>query len=462
MKEKPKPYLIASYCKGCGRCIDACPKGCIHEGTTINSFSGLIPVELQLDQCNGCGLCLSACPEPYGLRVPDECFEAEFPDFESLSNLHSKHVFSAAPIPDEPIPLMATKTLVIKGMHASAIGALLAGCRHFFGYPITPSTEGAELMAKLLPELNGIFVQAVSEVATVNFMYGCAAAGLPCMTFTSSPGFSLMLEGLSYMIGAELPAVFVNVMRGGPGLGNIGPEQADIKLACRGLGHGNTHAIVLAPSTPQEMLDLTILSFNLTFKYRNPVVIVGDGYMGQMTGKVNLPECMNKPGIPEWAVYGDEAHRGNLISSIQLSVEDLEAHNIHLNDKYDRIEQNEQRSEKFLCRDADVLLVACNTPARMAKGAVRQLRNIGISAGLFRPITLWPFPIEDLASVIPQVKKIVMVEAGSGQLENEMRLALSRNGIACPPVRTIQHSGGVLPQTEEIVQRVRSLEEVYV
>ena len=178
--------------------------------------------------------------------------------------------------------------LVVKGNYAAAIGALLAGCRHFFGYPITPSTEGAELMATLLPKLQGVFLQAVSEVATVNHMYGTGSAGLRSMTFTSSPGFSLMLEGISYMIGAEVPGVFVNIMRGGPGLGNIAPEQADIKLACRGLGHGNTHALVFAPSTPQEMLDMTMRAFDLAFKYRNPVIVLGDGYLGQMTGRVDV------------------------------------------------------------------------------------------------------------------------------------------------------------------------------
>ena len=265
--------------------------------------------------------------------------------------------------------------LVLKGNYAASVGALLAGCRHFFGYPITPSTEGAELMAKLLPHLDGMFLQAVSEVAAVNMMYGCGGAGLPAMTFTSSPGFSLMLEGISYMIGAELPAVFVNVMRGGPGLGNIGPEQADIKLACRGLGHGNTHAVVLAPSTPQEMLDLTMRAFEITFRYRNPVVILGDGYLGQVTGTVRLPETAVKPGLPSWAVWGDLAHRRNLICSIFLSEPDLEAHNLHLNAKYEAMKAAEQRADLFETDDADVLLVACNTPGRMAKGAVRELRR---------------------------------------------------------------------------------------
>ena len=282
-----------------------------------------------------------------------------------------------ATIPPEAIPLPPVSPLVLKGNYASAIGALLAGCRHVFGYPITPSTEGAELMAKLLPKLDGVFLQAVSEVATVNMMYGCGGAGLPCMTFTSSPGFSLMLEGISYMIGAEVPGVFVNVMRGGPGLGNIAPEQADVKLVCRGLGHGNTHAIVLAPSTPQEMLDLTRLAFELTFRYRNPVVVVADGYLGQMTGKVVLPSTMVRPGLPDWAVFGDGAHRGNLISSIYLDEKDLEAHNAHLNEKY-RAMEVEQRADLYACGDASTLVVAFGTPARMAKGAVEALRGEGL------------------------------------------------------------------------------------
>ena len=461
MKEKPKPFLFPQYCKGCLRCIDSCPKGCIHAGVSVHPISGFIPVELQLEQCNGCGLCLSACPEPYGLQVAQEHTYAEFPDFETLSWVRADYSSSAQTIPDRTIPMNSSKPIVMKGMHASAIGALLAGCRHFFGYPITPSTEGAELMAKLLPKVNGVYVQAVSEVATVNFMYGCAGAGFPCMTYTSSPGFSLMLEGISYMIGAELPGVFVNVMRGGPGLGNIGPEQADIKLACQGLGHGNTHAIVLAPSTPQEMLDLTMLAFRLAFQYRNPVVIVGDGYMGQMTGKVILPQQMIQPGIPGWAVYGDAAHRQNLITSIHLSETDLEEHNIHINQKYQQM-SSEERAETFCCEDAEVLIVACNTPARMAKGAVQELRRKGIRVGLFRPITLWPFPIQALQECIDNIKSIVMVEAGSGQLENELRLAMSCAGIVGPTVKSIQRYGGILPQKEEIIDRVLSMEEVYV
>jgi pyruvate/2-oxoacid:ferredoxin oxidoreductase alpha subunit len=280
------------------------------------------------------------------------------------------------------------------------------------------------------------------------------------MTFTSSPGFSLMLEGISYMIGAEVPGVFFNVMRGGPGLGNIAPEQGDIKLACRGLGHGNTHAIVLAPSTPQEMLDLTIEAFDLAFKYRNPVILASDGYLGQMTGRVKLPDSLVRPGLPDWAVYGDENHRRNLICSIYLSETDLEQHNIHLNEKYDRMAASEQRADCFHCDDADWVLVACNTPARMAKGAVQALRERGIKAGLFRPVSLWPFPINAFLPVMERARGLVVVEAGSGQLEDEIRLAVSHsNSRGLPPIERVQRYGGVLPQQQEIVDVVSRLAE---
>jgi len=314
----------------------------------------------------------------------------------------------------------------------------------------------------VLPKLDGVFIQAVSEVATVNIMYGAGGAGQRCITFTSSPGFSLMLEGISYMIGSEVPAVFVNVMRGGPGLGNIAPEQADIKLVCRGLGHGNTHAIVLAPATPQEMLDIAMLSFELAFKYRNPVIILGDGYLGQMTGQVRLPRQMVKPGIPEWAVYGDRSHRGNLICSIDLSEADLEQHNVHLNAKYDRMRAEEQRADAYRCDDADILLVACNTPSQLAKSAIQELRGQGQKVGLFRPITLWPFPIDALLPLLPRMKRLVVVEASAGQLEDEVRLALSHAGVhAPPPISHVRRMGGILPQQREIVQHVLGLEEVH-
>ena len=224
-KVRPKPFLFPEFCKACGRCISSCPKGCIAVGTEINPATGFTPVVLNLDVCNGCGLCLNACPEPYGLVPTPDQIDFELLDPEMMFGERVTTAPQPSAIEDERISLPQLEPLILKGNHASAVGALLAGCRHFFGYPITPSTEGAELLARLLPQLDGVFLQAVSEVAAVNMMYGCGGAGMRSMTFTSSPGFSLMLEGISYMIGAEVPGVFFNVMRGGPGLGNIGPEQ---------------------------------------------------------------------------------------------------------------------------------------------------------------------------------------------------------------------------------------------
>jgi pyruvate/2-oxoacid:ferredoxin oxidoreductase alpha subunit/NAD-dependent dihydropyrimidine dehydrogenase PreA subunit len=462
MKEKPKPFVLPQFCKGCGRCIDACPKHCITAGTEINPLTGLVPVHLSLDACNGCQLCVDACPEPYGLQpMPEDTPDFELQDPEKLFGAAARSAPIPIDVPDVRVPLPKLEPLVVKGNYAAAIGALLAGCRHFFGYPITPSTEGAELMAKLLPKLDGVFLQAVSEVATVNHMYGCGGAGMRAMTFTSSPGFSLMLEGISYMIGSEVPGVFVNVQRGGPGLGNIAPEQADVKLACRGLGHGNTQAIVLTPSTPQEMLDLTMLAFDLAFKYRNPVIILGDGYLGQMTGKVQLPETMVRPGIPEWAVWGDEMHRGNLINSIYLQETDLENHNKKIIAKYKLMAENEQRADAFYCDDAEIVIVATTTPARMAKGAVEALRREGFRAGLFRPITVWPFPIDALKKALPNAKRLIVVEASHGQLEDELRIAMSNAGIRdYPEIESLRHYGGIFPQMDEIIQFVVSRSEV--
>jgi pyruvate/2-oxoacid:ferredoxin oxidoreductase alpha subunit len=289
-------------------------------------------------------------------------------------------------------------------------------------------------------------------------MFGTASAGRSSMTFTSSPGFSLMLEGISYMIGAELPGVFVNVMRAGPGLGNVFPEQADLKLACRGLGHGNTHAIVLAPATPQEMCDFTMLSFELSFRYRNPVVVLADAFLGQMTGKVVLPTTAVRPGLPGWAVAGDAPHRRNLVCSIQLDPVDQEAHNFHLIEKYARMSAAEQRAATLRCDDAEVLVVACNSPAQIARGAVRDLREEGIRVGLFRPQTVWPFPIDALRPLLDRVQRILVVEASEGQLEDELRLALSHAGAGSRiPIDHLRHCGGVLPAQREIVEAVRAM-----
>lgn len=452
---RPEVLVTEALCKGCGRCIVACPKHAISFGVGINQVSGLTPVHIDAELCNHCGLCMSACPEPYGLG--HSLYELEDP-----RHLYGAHPERPAPetIPPKRVPLPSVEPLLLKGNHAAAIGAILAGCRHVYGYPITPSTEGAELMARLLPKLGGVFVQACSEVATVNHMYGCAGAGLPTLTFTSSPGFSLMLEGMSYLIGAELPTVFVNVMRPGPGLGYIGPEQSDIKLMCRGLGHGNTHAIVLAPSSPQEMLDLTFEAFALAFKYRNPVVIAADGYLGQITGRVTLKDHLVEPGLPSWAVWGDEAHRGNLVASIFQDWGELERHNEHLSEKYALMTRDEQRATGYRLEGARTLVVACNTPARMAKAAVETLRREGRPVGLFQPISLWPFPIETLRPHLATAHRLLVVEASAGQLEDELRLALHHAGIGGLELAHLRHMGGILPTDTEIAARARALTEV--
>jgi len=439
--ERPRPVLAAEYCKGCGRCIDACAHHCIAAGSVVHHATGLIPVTLHLDTCTGCGLCFDACPEPFGLTP------------EGVARPHRERLIPS-PSLDTQLGLPTSEPIVVKGMYASAIGAILAGCRHFFGYPITPSTEGAELMASLLPRLDGEFLQAVSEVAAINMMYGAGSAGARSMTFTSSPGFSLMLEGLSYMIGAKVPGVVVNVMRGGPGLGNIGPAQSDIKLACRGLGHGDTHAIVLAPSTPQQMLDHTMLAFELSFAYRNPVIVLADGYLGQMTGKVTLPDHIVVPAAPKWSVTGDRDHRNNLISSIYLKETDLETANQELLATYAWMTETEQRADVFECDDADVVIVSCNTPSRMAKGAVRALRDAGVKAGLFRPLTLWPFPIRALTPLVERARALLVVEASAGQLEDELRLALSHADAPAIRIDRVNRLGGMLPSHDEIVDGV--------
>jgi len=458
--ERPKPFLNPEFCKGCGRCIGSCTKGCFSIGTEVNPVTGLVPITVDLTNCNGCGLCLDACPEPFGLLPQGEESAFDPVDPGQLGGPRPYDAPTPEVRPDSVLALPAREPMMLKGTYAVAIGALIAGCRHVFGYPITPSTEGAELMARVLPRLGGVFVQAVSEVAAVNMLYGAGGAGKRCMTFTSSPGFSLMQEGISYLIGAEVPAVFVDIMRGGPGLGNIGPEQSDIKLVCRGLGHGNTHAIVLAPSTPQEMLDLSILSFELAFKYRNPVVIVGDGFLGQMTGKVRLPNSMVVPGLPEWAVSGDPSHRGNLICSIDLEDTALEQRNIHLNDKYAAISNAEQRADTYGSDEPEVLLIACNTPSQLAKGAVHELQDRGMKVGLFRPITLWPFPIDALSAALPTVRSLVVVEASAGQLEDEVRLAASHADLVLPRISHVRRMGGVLPSQDEVVAHILDLEGV--
>jgi 2-oxoisovalerate ferredoxin oxidoreductase alpha subunit len=336
-----------------------------------------------------------------------------------------------------------------KGNVAIVKGAILAGCRSFYGYPITPASEIAEAAALYIPQVGGTFLQAESEVAAINMVYGAAASGARVMTASSGPGLSLMQEGMSYIAGAELPCVVVDVVRGGPGLGNIAPEQSDYFAMVKGGGHGNYHNIVLAPASVQEMADLTVLAFELADKYRNPAVILADGFIGQMMEPLD-PEYRDvvAPEKP-WAVKGTPETRKNLISSIFLEPDDLEAHQRHLEDKYKQAQQ-EARWELYDTQDADILLVGYGITSRILRSAVEAARAEGHRVGLFRPISLWPFPSEALRKAAGGVHQVVVVELSNGQMVEDVRLAL--NGRI--PVEFYGRTGGNVPSVEEIQTEV--------
>jgi len=333
-----------------------------------------------------------------------------------------------------------------KGNVAIVKGAILAGCRSFYGYPITPASEIAEAAALYLPQVGGTFLQAESEVAAINMVYGAAASGARVMTASSGPGLSLMQEGISYIAGAELPSVIVDVVRGGPGLGNIAPEQSDYFAMVKGGGHGNYRNIVLAPASVQEMADLTILAFGLADKYRNPAVILADGFIGQMMEPLDLEYGEIVPPDKPWAVKGTAETRKNLVSSIFLEPDDLEDHQRHLEAKYKIIQKEETRCELYDADDAEILLVGYGITSRILRSAVEQARSQGQRVGLFRPISLWPFPSEALARGAANVHKVLVVELSNGQMVEDVRLAL--NGKV--PVDFYGRTGGNVPSVEEI------------
>jgi 2-oxoisovalerate ferredoxin oxidoreductase alpha subunit len=342
---------------------------------------------------------------------------------------------------------------LLKGNDAAVYGALLAGCRSFYGYPITPASELAEAAAMLFPACGGTFLQAESEVASINMLYGAASAGERTMTASSSPGISLMMEGISYAAGSELPVVVVDIMRGGPGLGNIGPEQSDYFQLVKGGGHGCYRVIVLAPASAQEMADLTALAFELSDKYRNPAVIAADGFIGQMMEPVALPDRVAPPPERPWAVRGTPETRKNLVTSIYLAHDELEAHVEKLRAKYEVIAANEVRFEEMQTDDADLLLVGYGIVSRVLHRVVTLCREAGIKAGLLRPITLWPFPagrIHDLAS---KVGRVLTVELSTGQMVEDVRLAV---GDRCP-VHFYGRWGGNVPSAEEILEQILKL-----
>lgn len=333
-----------------------------------------------------------------------------------------------------------------KGNVAIVKGAVLAGCSAYYGYPITPASEIAEAAALYLPQVGGTFLQAESEVSAINMVYGAAAAGVRVMSASSGPGLSLMQEGISYIAGSELPCVIVDVVRGGPGLGNIAPEQSDYFAMVKGGGHGNYRNIVLAPASVQEMCDLTMLAFELADKYRNPAVILADGFLGQMMEPLELEA--REIRIPEkaWAVKGTAETRKNLISSIYLEPDELEAHQRKLEAKYKLVARQETRHELYEADDAEVLLVGYGIVSRVLRSAVEQARAEGMRVGLFRPITLWPFPSGALAKAATRAHRVLVVELSNGQMLEGVRLAV--NGKV--PVDFYGRVGGNVPSVEEI------------
>jgi 2-oxoglutarate ferredoxin oxidoreductase subunit alpha len=344
----------------------------------------------------------------------------------------------------------------MKGNEALAEAAVRAGCRFFFGYPITPQNEIPEYMSRRLPEVGGTFIQAESELAAINMVYGAAGAGARAMTSSSSPGVSLKQEGISYMAAAELPGVVVNMVRGGPGLGGIQPAQSDYYQATRGGGHGDYRTIVFGPATVQEGVDVMSKAFELADKYRTPVVILGDGMMGQMMEPVLLPEPLELARLPlkPWATTGAKGRPPNVINSLFLDAEECEKHNLALQAKYDIIQATEQMAE-IAFPDSDWFVVAYGTTARICREAIQEARAQGLSVGMVRPITLWPFPVNAFEKVVERAKGFLTVEMSLGQMVDDVRLAV--NGRC--PVRFFGRTGGMVPSDEEVLAEIEKMVE---
>ena len=344
--------------------------------------------------------------------------------------------------------------VLMKGNEAIAEAAIMAGCRHYFGYPITPQTEVAAYMAKRMPKIGGTFLQAESEIAAVNMVIGAASTGVRVMTSSSSPGISLKSEGLSYMAGCDLPALIVNVQRGGPGLGGIQPSQSDYFQATRGGGHGDYHMLVLAPGSVQEMADLTVKGFELAETYRMPCMLLSDGTLGQMMEPVVLDIDNVKQADKPWALTGTECKRPhNVVNSLSLVPEELEQWNLKRWERYAVVEEKEARAEEFMTEDADIIVTAYGIGARVSKNAVVAARKEGIKVGLIRPITLWPFPKQVYAKAAEHAKHFISVELSMGQMIQDVELS-----IRCSrPVSLCKRVGGVIPSPEEVLQAIHDV-----
>ena len=351
---------------------------------------------------------------------------------------------------------------LMKGSEAIAEAAIRAGARFFFGYPITPQTEIPEYMSARMPEVGVCFLQAESEVAAINMVYGAASTGERVITSSSSPGVSLKQEGISYCAGAQLPCVILNVMRGGPGLGSIQASQGDYNQAVKGGGNGDYHLITYAPSSIQEAIDIFSFAFDKAEKYRVPVLFLADGIMAQMMEPVEMPEMVDFKVDPEkkpWAATGwkpgDDPAKRAVINSLYINTEELTVHNNELQATYREIEKNEVMYEAYMCEDADYVITAFGTVARIAKSAINELREKGIKVGLFRPITVWPFPYKELAEASKNAKALLDVEANEGQMLQDVKLAI--NGAK--PVEYFGHCGSLMPTTDEIVAKILEMKE---
>lgn len=340
----------------------------------------------------------------------------------------------------------------MRGNEAIAEAAIRAGCRHYFGYPITPQNELPTYMAKRMVEVGGTFIQAESETAAINMVFGASLAGARAMTSSSSPGISLKQEGISYLVGCELPAVVVNIMRGGPGLGDIRPSQSDYFQSTKGGGHGDYRVIVLAPSTLQEAVDLTVLAFDLADRYRNPVLVIGDGLIGQMMEPVCLPPMRSRLPKKDWILDGCKGREPRLIRSLFLEEEALERHNLRLQKKFNRM-KDEVRVEEFLIEDAELILIAFGTMGRVCKAVVRSLRGEGARIGLLRPITLWPFPYEVIRRKAKEVRGFLVVEMNYGQMVEDVRLAAEGEDL----VHFYGRGGGSIPSPDEISSKAKEI-----
>ena len=348
-----------------------------------------------------------------------------------------------------------SEKVLMKGNEALAEAAMRAGCRFFFGYPITPQTEVAAYMAKHMRKNGGTYLQAESEVAAINMVLGAASAGQRVLTSSSSPGISLKSEGISYLAGSDLPAVIINIQRGGPGLGGIQPSQSDYFQATRGLGHGDFHVIVLAPSTVQEVVSLVYDAFDLADLYRMPVMILGDGILGQMMEPVEFPEGTGR-ALPEkdWATVGTGGTRKrNIVNSLYLQPDELERTNFERYERYDKIKAAEQKAECFMTDDADIVVVAYGAAARVAKNAVLAARKEGLKVGIVRPITLWPFPTDTIKEVAKTAKAFLSVELSMGQMIEDIKLSCD----CSRPVYLCNRTGGMVMKPDEVLAKINEI-----